>query len=258
MLFGRPRCSICYEYLPCRCHSTLEEAGVSIRREPADGSSADRSSGAYHYAEMTPADAEASGFEFAACPCWLYCRRDRIGAVCSEGNAIVAVDALNSFELQPASKEAVSPQVNQPSVQFVYDGLQSVQQEIDEIKRRLDTRSDGSIDAEATVANREDCVSAVDLRRAIEPIASWYDVDGEEGEPMTMVEVIAEACTTLVAEREDNLRMRETLSQIIKSQDLAYASLSTARSRAEEEYYRGSEKPSGLEIVKDAVESRGW
>ncbi len=231
---------------------------MNMRSESAAGSPAGSSSDAYHYAEMTPADAESLGFEFAAGPCWLYCRRNRIGAVCSEGNAIAAVDAMNSFELQPVSKGAAGSLADRPSVEFLNYNIQAVASQMLQVERRLDALERKPVTGEGVVASRLDYVSVIELRRAIEPIAAWYDVDGEEGEPMTMVEVIAEACTTLAAEREDNLRMRETLAQIIKLQDLAYASLSTARGRAEEEYYRGSEKPPEPEIVKDASGGQGW
>ena len=59
-------------------------------------------------------------------------------------------------------------------------------------------------------------ISEIDLRKAIEPVASWFDVDGEEGEPMDLVEVVAETAKMLAEERDDCLRLRKALQEIIK------------------------------------------
>ena len=54
-------------------------------------------------------------------------------------------------------------------------------------------------------------VAVSELRKALEPVATWYDLDGEEGEPMPLLEVVAETAQMLVEERQENLRLRKAL-----------------------------------------------
>jgi hypothetical protein len=59
-----------------------------------------------------------------------------------------------------------------------------------------------------------------DLRNAIAPVIDWFDIDGEEGEPMPLIEVITEIANMLSEERQDTLRYRQALQDIIKHQEI--------------------------------------
>jgi len=62
-----------------------------------------------------------------------------------------------------------------------------------------------------------------DLRKAIEPVLSWFDMDGEAGEPVDVVLFIGEIATALAEDRRDLLLYRKALRAIIASNDLALA-----------------------------------
>jgi hypothetical protein len=62
-----------------------------------------------------------------------------------------------------------------------------------------------------------------DLRKAIEPVLSWFDMDGEEGEPVDVVLFIGEIATALAEDRRDLLLYRKALRAILASNDLALA-----------------------------------
>lgn len=66
-------------------------------------------------------------------------------------------------------------------------------------------------------------VPASELRKAIEPVLSWFDMDGEEGEPMDVVSVIGEIATYLEEDRRDLLLYRKALRAILTARDLAMA-----------------------------------
>jgi len=66
-------------------------------------------------------------------------------------------------------------------------------------------------------------VPVSELRKAIEPVLSWFDMDGEEGEPMDVVAVIGEIATYLDEDRRDLLLYRKALRAILTSDDLAMA-----------------------------------
>lgn len=57
------------------------------------------------------------------------------------------------------------------------------------------------------------------LRDAIEPVSSWFDIDGEEGEPMSLRSVIAEIAATLSQERNEHLRVRAAARDVVKRHD---------------------------------------
>lgn len=54
-------------------------------------------------------------------------------------------------------------------------------------------------------------VSYSDLRKAIEPVADWFDLEGEEGEPFGICEAIAEISKMLSEERKECLKLRRYL-----------------------------------------------
>ena len=66
----------------------------------------------------------------------------------------------------------------------------------------------------------EESIPVSELRKAIEPVIDWFDVDGEEGEPMPLIEVITEIAKMLAEERQDTLRYRQALQDIIKHQTI--------------------------------------
>jgi hypothetical protein len=66
-------------------------------------------------------------------------------------------------------------------------------------------------------------VPVSDLRKAIEPVLSWFDMDGEEGDPMNVVSVIGEIATYLEEDRRDLLLYRKALRAILTARDLAMA-----------------------------------
>lgn len=66
----------------------------------------------------------------------------------------------------------------------------------------------------------EESIPVTDLRKAIEPVIDWFDVDGEEGEPMSLLEIIGEIAKMLAEERQDTLRYRKALQDIIKHQTI--------------------------------------
>jgi hypothetical protein len=63
-------------------------------------------------------------------------------------------------------------------------------------------------------------ISESDIQKAIEPVAFWFDSDGEEGDPMDLVEVVAETAKMLAEERNDCLRLRKALQDIIRLHEL--------------------------------------
>lgn len=69
-------------------------------------------------------------------------------------------------------------------------------------------------------------VKETDLRKAIEPVSSWFDTDGEEGEPIPLIEVVSETAKMLVQEREECLRLRKALQDIIKHHEIMGGQLS--------------------------------
>jgi hypothetical protein len=64
----------------------------------------------------------------------------------------------------------------------------------------------------------EESIPVIDLRKAIEPVADWFESD--EGEPMPLIEVIGEIAKMLAEERQDTLRYRQALQDIIKHQTI--------------------------------------
>ncbi len=69
-------------------------------------------------------------------------------------------------------------------------------------------------------------VAIQDLRRAIEPVANWFDLDGEESEPLDILSVIKEVAKTLVEDRQNLLLCRKALLDIVNHQKLVGGSLS--------------------------------
>lgn len=69
-------------------------------------------------------------------------------------------------------------------------------------------------------------VPAAELRKAIDPVANWFDVDGEENAPIPLLEVVAETAKMLVEEREDTLRLRKALQDIIQHHEIMGGQLS--------------------------------
>jgi hypothetical protein len=63
-------------------------------------------------------------------------------------------------------------------------------------------------------------IPASDIRKAIEPVADWFDIDGEEGDPIPLIEVVSEIAKMLAEERQDTLRYRQALQDIIKHQEI--------------------------------------
>lgn len=64
----------------------------------------------------------------------------------------------------------------------------------------------------------EESIPVSELRKAIEPVIDWFDVDGEEGEPMPLIEVITEIAKMLAEERQDTLRYRAALQNILATE----------------------------------------
>ena len=64
----------------------------------------------------------------------------------------------------------------------------------------------------------EDPIPPSDLRKAIEPVADWFEC--EEGDPIPLIEIVAEIAKMLAEERQDTLRYRKALQDIIDHQDL--------------------------------------
>lgn len=78
----------------------------------------------------------------------------------------------------------------------------------------------------ACLPNGSDGIAVVpvsDLLKAIEPVLWWFDMDGEENEPMDVVSVIAEIATYLEEDRRDLMLHRKALRAILTSNDLAMA-----------------------------------
>jgi hypothetical protein len=50
-------------------------------------------------------------------------------------------------------------------------------------------------------------VAAEDVRKAIEPVASWYDVGVEDAEPVSVLEVVVDVARTLLDECEEVMRL---------------------------------------------------
>lgn len=46
-----------------------------------------------------------------------------------------------------------------------------------------------------------------ELRAAIEPVADWFDIDGEEGLPVSLLEAVADTANMLAEERRETLRL---------------------------------------------------
>jgi hypothetical protein len=59
--------------------------------------------------------------------------------------------------------------------------------------------------------SKTEVVWSAAIREAIEPVASWFDVDGEEGEPMELVEAVKQIASTLAEERQHSLAMLAAL-----------------------------------------------
>ena len=55
-----------------------------------------------------------------------------------------------------------------------------------------------------------------DLRRAIDPVAHWFDLDGEEGSPVTVIEAIELIAKYLHEDRQSLLRYQRTLRNLDK------------------------------------------
>lgn len=68
------------------------------------------------------------------------------------------------------------------------------------------------------VEEPEESIPVRDLRKAIEPVAYWFESD--EGEPMQIIEIIGEIAKMLAEERQDTLRYRQALQDIIKHQTI--------------------------------------
>lgn len=62
------------------------------------------------------------------------------------------------------------------------------------------------------------------VRRAIEPVATWFDLDGEEGRPFSLLEAVSETAKMLVDERADYLRVTQALRKLLVELDAAYGS----------------------------------
>ncbi len=72
----------------------------------------------------------------------------------------------------------------------------------------------------------EESIPVSDLRKAIEPVAYWFESD--ESEPMSLLEIIGEIAKMLAEERQDTLRYRQALQDIVKHQEI-FAGPSMAR-----------------------------
>ncbi len=54
-----------------------------------------------------------------------------------------------------------------------------------------------------------------DIRKALEPVADWFDMNGEEGPKFPLVEVVAEVAKSLVEDRNECLKLRSLLLELV-------------------------------------------
>lgn len=61
---------------------------------------------------------------------------------------------------------------------------------------------------------RLNSVPLSELRKAIDPIAGWFDIDGEVNDPIPLLEVVEETAKMLVAEREDTVLLESEIRSL--------------------------------------------
>lgn len=59
-----------------------------------------------------------------------------------------------------------------------------------------------------------DSIPLAHLRKAIDPIAGWFDIDGEVNDPIPLLEVVEETAKMLVAEREDTVLLESEIRSL--------------------------------------------
>lgn len=55
-----------------------------------------------------------------------------------------------------------------------------------------------------------------EIRAALEPVADWYDIDGNEGEKPDLSDVVADVASDLVADRKENIELRRICRKIVE------------------------------------------
>lgn len=61
---------------------------------------------------------------------------------------------------------------------------------------------------------RLNAVPLAELRKAIDPVVSWFDIDGEVNDPIPLLEVVKETAKMLVAEREDTVLLESEIRSL--------------------------------------------